>query len=128
MIWGNRGQSKNSHGVLALAGAEMLHLSALIVRPVRNDVANTPTRILYVTLVARQDDHVQVINASSRLSTIVVADRVGIRLPPQERQLQDRFNVILGAVFQVIPTEHLLIEAFMVVSSITRLTPLIASK
>ena len=50
------------------------------------------------------------INASACFSSIVVANIVCIGLVPQELQLQDRFDVVLWPVSQVIPAEHVPIE------------------
>ena len=56
----------------------------------------------------------QVIDASSRFSSIVVSDSIGIRLSPQKIQAEDCLNVVFGSVSQVISGEHFLIQTCQV--------------
>lgn len=56
----------------------------------------------------------QMLNASSCCSSIVVANVVCIGLFPQEIQRQDRLNMVLGPVFEILPAEHFQIKILQV--------------
>ncbi len=54
-------------------------LSALVMCPARDDVANAASGVLHVTAITGQDDHMQMVDASPCFPAIIVADGIGVR-------------------------------------------------
>jgi hypothetical protein len=79
-------------------------------RSVRYEVANAASGIVDIASIAGQDDQMQVVDASACCPSVVVADGIGVGFAADEIQAQDGFDVIFGAIFQVVSPEHLLIE------------------